>query len=431
MVPVARPVEAAPSDAEVAPQLVPLVEDYDHSVLARAKAHWFFGEWEALAGLDYAQMARQPERSRLALLVAAAQHQIGAADAARKSARLAVQWGCSPRLVAQVLIAGVHNTLGRANALAHKDSEAAGHFRASIAVNEAGSGADALMGHTRAVREMTKLGLLPQATALMDRSLAQAADMTQRPGLADARLKVLQSELELVRGGLALASARGQLFAGAEAEPGSAALAGEATSQLGQDLWVLAQCGHKHGGYFVEFGATDGVLLSNTLLLERRFGWRGICAEPQPGFFSQLQRNRQCIVSDACVAGETGREVEFILADEYGGMSDFALDDSHSDKRQAYQALGKTMRMTTISLQDLLLRHQAPRDIDYLSIDTEGSEYDILRVFPWGEWRIRCITVEHNFSKTREPIRVLLEAHGYRRVEAQWDDWYFLDDSKP
>lgn len=392
--------------------------------LARARASWFFGEWEELASIDPKLLAAHPERGRMALLVATAQQQLGQADAAARSARLAIAWGCNTKLVAQVLIAGVHNTLGRAAALAGRAPQAAVHFRSAVAVGDGGGGADELMGHARSVREMTKLGLLEQAAAIMDDSLAQAARREQRPSHADARLKVLEAQFELLRGSLSLAAQRGQLVTETAAQDWRQS----ATSQLGQDLWVLEQTRYKRGGFFVEFGACDGVLLSNTHLLERRFGWTGICAEPHPRFFGQLKANRSCQVSDACVAGHSGRQVDFILADEYGGMAEFAATDVHADKREAFLALGKVMQVSTVSLHDLLTRHGAPHDIDYLSIDTEGSEYEILRNFPFDRWRIRCITVEHNFSASRELIRGLLEPLGYRRQEAQWDDWYVLPD---
>lgn len=407
--------------------LAHIVENDGASELDRARAQWFFGEWEALAALDVARWQQHPDRARLALLHAAAQLQMGQADAARLSARQALQWGCSPRLLSQVLVAGVHNSLGRARALARQDSRAALHFKAAVTVGEGAGGADALMGHTRSVRELTKLGLLPQATALMDQSLAAAADRSQRPALIDARLKALQSEFEVLRGSLSLAASRGQLPL---SPTRSADPAFRASSQLGQDLWVLETTGYKRGGYFVEFGATDGVLLSNTLLLERDYGWQGICAEPHPEFFRRLRANRQCKVVDVCVGAHSGEQVEFILAEEYGGIAAHAGDDSHADKRESYRRLGRTMQVNTLSLHDLLLSQGAPHDIDYLSIDTEGSEYAILSAFPFDAWRIRCITVEHNFSKTREPIRQLLEPLGYRRREAQWDDWYVLDDGR-
>ena len=74
----------------------------------------------------------------------------------------------------------------------------------------------------------------------------------------------------------------------------------------------------------------------------------------------------------------------------------------------------------------MLRRMSAPREIDYLSIDTEGSEFAILAAFPFDQWTIHLITVEHNYSPDRERLHALLTERGYTCTEAQWDDWYEL-----
>ncbi|MFM7463866.1 MAG: FkbM family methyltransferase, partial [Cyanobium sp.] len=83
------------------------------------------------------------------------------------------------------------------------------------------------------------------------------------------------------------------------------------------------------------------------------------------------------------------------------------------------------MEVETISLMDLLDQYNAPRIIDYLSIDTEGSEFTILDGVDWARYQFRCITVEHNFTPQRQQISALLLANGYQQHDAQWDDWYF------
>jgi FkbM family methyltransferase len=176
------------------------------------------------------------------------------------------------------------------------------------------------------------------------------------------------------------------------------------------------------GGYFDEFGATDGVLLSNTWLLEKHFGWRGICTEPNPKLFERLQRNRSCTLSPACVYRNSGERMRFVLADAYGGLEELAREDQHVEKRNAYAAVGDVIEVTTLSLMDLLDQQEAPAVIDYLSIDTEGSELAILEGIDWSRYQFRCITVEHNFTEQRQGIQQLLEAQGYRRLEQQWDD---------
>lgn len=78
-------------------------------------------------------------------------------------------------------------------------------------------------------------------------------------------------------------------------------------------------------------------------------------------------------------------------------------------------------------MNDLLIKHKAPKYIDYLSIDVEGSEYEILNAFDFNLYSIGVITVEHNFSAQREKIFTLLTSKGYKRKYenlSYWDDWY-------
>ena len=81
----------------------------------------------------------------------------------------------------------------------------------------------------------------------------------------------------------------------------------------------------------------------------------------------------------------------------------------------------------TISLGDLLAEHNAPDQIDYLSVDTEGSEFYILSALDFSKYQFKVITVEHNYTDTREKVYELLTKNGYIRILegfSQWDDWY-------
>ncbi len=403
--------------------------------LSRAKMLWLFGEWRMLAELGNHELSDHPERDRLALFTASGYSQLGEKEPAERWIRKALEWGCSPRLVAQVLIAGVHNTLGRVSALKKDEPRTARHFGAATAVGASEQEA-AMVRHARSVKEMARLGLLPQSASLVHEAYAERQATVQRPLQQLSDQKVFETELELLRGELSLAQSRQQILKAPQPESGDAPasagpattmgdLAKKAVSQLGQDLWAAERSNYKKDGYFIEFGATDGVLLSNSWLLEKHFGWSGICAEPNPKFLEALRKNRSCHVSDACVSGETGEEVEFILADVYGSMAQYANRDGHGQKRSAYASKPENIvRMQTISLHDLLQKYDAPHDIDYLSIDTEGSELEILSAFPFDQWNIRLITVEHNFTEDRAKIRALLEGQGYVCTEMEWDDWY-------
>jgi hypothetical protein len=72
-------------------------------------------------------------------------------------------------------------------------------------------------------------------------------------------------------------------------------------AQIAQDLFVLSELGFKKSGFFVEFGATDGVQLSNTHLLETEFSWTGILAEPGRNWHKELEKNRNASIEKDCV----------------------------------------------------------------------------------------------------------------------------------
>jgi FkbM family methyltransferase len=202
-------------------------------------------------------------------------------------------------------------------------------------------------------------------------------------------------------------------------------LIGKSKSQLGQDLFVLFSTNFKNQGYFVEFGATDGKSLSNTYLLEKKFGWNGILAEPGLNWIKRLKKNRNVEIDARCVYSRTGESVMFreVKKGEFSTITDFANSDHHSKKR----INSIEYHVETISLEDLLDLHNAPREIDYISIDTEGSEYEIIKGFDFNSYEVQIFTIEHNYGENRELINTIMLKNGYRRMSESlslWDDWY-------
>jgi len=196
-----------------------------------------------------------------------------------------------------------------------------------------------------------------------------------------------------------------------------------------QDLFVLQQTGGKRGGYFVEFGAADGIAGSNTYSLEVGFGWTGILAEPALCWHEALHRNRRCAVDRRCVTDRTGETVLFreCVAPANSTLDAFADTYPFDDARRPGY---KQYSVETVSLADLLDDHGAPADFDYLSLDTEGSEMLILAGVDFGRVRPKIISVEHCHSPARAALFDLLASQGYSRRHAalsQWDDWYVRD----
>ncbi|MAG28202.1 methyltransferase [Candidatus Pacearchaeota archaeon] len=199
-------------------------------------------------------------------------------------------------------------------------------------------------------------------------------------------------------------------------------------SQLNQDLWIMKLYGEQRKGFFVEVGSTDGTNLSNTYLLEKGLGWKGICIDADPNQWESLQKERDCIVSNDCVWSKSGEEVPYLVQSCYSGI------ESHTEKKNYPNEDGvvdytETIKLKTKTLNDILKENNAPEFIEYISIDTEGSELEVLKGINFeGKYTIGAFTIEHNHDENRkEEIKKYLEDNGYERfAEVGWEDWYSL-----
>jgi FkbM family methyltransferase len=194
-------------------------------------------------------------------------------------------------------------------------------------------------------------------------------------------------------------------------------------SQLKQDINVLQYYNYKRNGTFIEIGANDGILLSNTYLLEKSYGWTGICVEAIPSIFESLKKNRTCLCINKAVFDESDKEVDFVVCEQnlLSGMTDYI-----NDVYKGQASNGTKITVETVSLNDVIEQSDLPNHIDYLSIDTEGTELNILQALDFNKYTFGVIHVEHNYHKEkRGEIRKLLESNGYNFLrENKWDDEY-------
>jgi FkbM family methyltransferase len=196
-------------------------------------------------------------------------------------------------------------------------------------------------------------------------------------------------------------------------------------SQLGQDILGLSITGLTKPGYFVEFGAADGIALSNTFVLEKQFGWSGILCEPGTNWHQSLGQNRGCVIDTRCVYSVSGESVSF--SENYLGELSSITKFASPRKQGILKRTLASYQVETVSLKDLLDFHKAPKFIEFIPIDTEGSEFEILNGFDFQSYSFGAICVEHNFGPTRELINSLLTKNGYTQVHAdlsEFDDWY-------
>lgn len=201
----------------------------------------------------------------------------------------------------------------------------------------------------------------------------------------------------------------------------------KSNSQIGQDLFALVSSNFKLGGYYVEIGATDGVGISNTLLLAREFEWNGILCEPSHFWKQDLLTNRpESEIDTRCCWSTSGTFVEFFESDEkeLSTIYEFkSLDRYRKERRQ-----GKKYVVETVSLEDLLIQNNAPKVVDFLSIDTEGSEFLILKNFPFDKYIFKSVVVEHNFGNNMNEIQNIFTEAGYSQVceNVSSQDFWFI-----
>lgn len=140
-------------------------------LLENCRTKWQLGEWTALAAFGELEISQDPDREKVAVLVAAAHGQLGHLDQASKYISLSLEWGCSREIVARVMISSVENSLGRAALQLGAEDQALGFFQSAVSLVEAKADAG-LLAKTRQIREMARCGMLQQARDLVEKDLA-------------------------------------------------------------------------------------------------------------------------------------------------------------------------------------------------------------------------------------------------------------------
>lgn len=190
-------------------------------------------------------------------------------------------------------------------------------------------------------------------------------------------------------------------------------------SQNGEDYLLWQAFENKAQGFYVDIGAFDGIHLSNSYSFELA-GWRGICVEPHPRYYPLCRRNRRntLCLNCACVGDKDTLEVEF-LCEELGLLSGIdpdsrmVIEDRYKARGMPFQGFEK-VRVPAMTLDGILgYDPTTPRIIDFVSLDTEGTEFDILGSFPFDKWDVRVFIIEANAESAKVELIKLMQAAGY------------------
>lgn len=197
-------------------------------------------------------------------------------------------------------------------------------------------------------------------------------------------------------------------------------------SQLGQDRFIDEFFNKQENLVFLDIGAHDGVTISNSYFLETKRNWTGMCIEPQPAEFEKLKSNRKCVCVNTAVSNFEG-ETEFTLVEGYANMLSGISDDynkTHVERVKGevnhYGGKINTIKVQVRKLQSILDEHNLT-EIDFCSIDTEGSEFNIIQSIDFDKTNIKVFIIENNYKETT--IQEFLETKGYSLYKKlEWDD---------
>jgi FkbM family methyltransferase len=181
----------------------------------------------------------------------------------------------------------------------------------------------------------------------------------------------------------------------------------------------------------LDIGASDGITISNSYFFEKQLGWTGICVEPIPQRAAELRKNRNCICIEGCISdkNETSQFLRIsspsIFTEMLSGLAQ-KYDPRHLQRIQQELRVGGRYSIVAVKcyrLNDILAQYNI-KHIDYLSLDTEGGELDILRSIDFNTYKIDVITVEDNYN---DPEFIsFLTSQGFNFVQRLEHDLLFV-----
>ena len=190
--------------------------------------------------------------------------------------------------------------------------------------------------------------------------------------------------------------------------------------------------GNKRDGFFIEMGAADGILASNTYRFERDFGWNGILIEPIENYYNDISVNRPTtkFTFNVCV-GEIEGSVEFKRIEGNSKLLSGIIDKcstAHCSRiEREVLAMDQVIHIDSIPCRrmDAILKECDTNHVDYCSIDVEGGELSVLKSISMETSPIRPILfgVENNYNTT-EVLDYLAE-FGYQRIGSIGGDDFF------
>jgi FkbM family methyltransferase len=197
-------------------------------------------------------------------------------------------------------------------------------------------------------------------------------------------------------------------------------------AQHGEDALLAERFGGKRGGFYVEVGALDGEFLSNTYYFEKALDWRGVLVEANPEQAQLCRGHRPLsqVVASAAVAPGAPTTVTLQVAKGNEGYSTLSANRVYAEMLRERNIVTTSMAVPAATLDDILARAEVPA-IDFVTIDVEGHERDVMRGFDVARWAPTVVLVESAGGAPDVVVAWRLLRAGYGRTRrVVINDWY-------
>jgi FkbM family methyltransferase len=367
---------------------------YDENLLERSHTQWQVGDWESLAKLSHESLQHHPDRAKLALLAAAGLLQTGDTNAARQFVRMAQDWGCGKKLISQILIAGVHNSLGKASALGGQKERPLHHFEKAIATATPG-GDVRLLSQARIHQQLAHFGLPP---------FSQIKKENEAPSVQPEPTTPTPNKKEITK----------QKF-GSDA-------------RIDDFIEDLTPFFSSRSITYVDVGSFIGEVFLKIYQSKKINIREAHLYEPNPDSYQKLKKNiSQCAITSL-------HAYNFAISKQSRNMLFLAARSmtKHLDIRLDTNAVSNTFKADSFLLDDLAATF-TDRHIDLLKVDVEGEEIEVLSSASnlLEEQRIDVIYIEAGLNKDGNQqtyladIDIFLQGYRYRmfKIYEQINEW--------
>lgn len=193
-------------------------------------------------------------------------------------------------------------------------------------------------------------------------------------------------------------------------------------SQYREDRLLERIFRNRNEGQCVEVGAHDGITGSNTFLFERK-GWKCVLVEPVAEMCERIRQVRTGAVFNCAASSSTG-EGAFYIADAIESWSALHLTESRKEHFTAGITALREIKVMKRKLDDIL-DEAGVSEVDFISIDVEGHELEVLKGFSTERFRPRIVIIEDNVEVTGSSVSEHMEGKGYIKFfRTGVNDWY-------